>query len=110
MIWVVMAAAGGIGSVARVLVSGAVAIRFGSDRGTDAVNIAGTGVLAILVSRASPDVAFVLGIGFLGGFTTFSTWMLDALHTARTRGVAAAYRRIAVVTAAAVALAWLLVR
>ena len=43
-----------------------------------AINVAGSFAIGILAgSGASQDVRTVVGIGFLGGFTTFSTFSLD---------------------------------
>ncbi len=51
---------------------------------TLAVNVAGSFVLGLVValvpSRISPAVVSVLGVGFLGAFTTFSTFALDAVR------------------------------
>ena len=46
--------------------------------GVLAVNVAGSFALGVLVGAgASEDVRAIVGIGFLGGFTTFSTFSLD---------------------------------
>jgi fluoride exporter len=38
------------------------------------------GALAMAnVSFVTPDVVWIAGVGFLGGFTTFSTWILQIL-------------------------------
>jgi CrcB protein len=43
-----------------------------------AVNVAGSFAIGVLAGHgASEDVRAVAGIGFLGGFTTFSTFSLD---------------------------------
>ncbi len=43
-----------------------------------AVNLAGSFALGVLAgSGASEDARAIAGIGFLGGFTTFSTFSLD---------------------------------
>ena len=43
-----------------------------------AVNVAGSFAIGLLAGHgASEDVRTVAGIGFLGGFTTFSTFSLD---------------------------------
>lgn len=74
------ALAGGIGAVLRYLVDLGVA-RLAGRRfpwGILLVNISGSFVLG-LVTAALPDAAFLLGAGLLGGYTTFSTAMLDTV-------------------------------
>ncbi|MFT4156963.1 MAG: CrcB family protein [Microbacterium sp.] len=74
------ALAGGVGAVLRYLVDFAVA-SFGGRRfpwGILAVNLSGCLALG-LVTAALPDQAFLLGAGLLGGYTTFSTAMLDTI-------------------------------
>ena len=46
---------------------------------TVAINVAGSFALGVLVSshNFSPDVRTVAGVGFLGGFTTFSTFSVQ---------------------------------
>jgi len=53
--------------------------------GTFAVNISGSLALGLLVGwvlaqELSPAYRIVLGTGFLGAYTTFSTWMLETLR------------------------------
>lgn len=47
---------------------------------TVAINVAGSFLLGVLVSSHSfsQDTRTVLGVGFLGGFTTFSTFSVQA--------------------------------
>ncbi len=74
------ALAGGLGAVLRYLVDHGVA-RFagrGFPWGIVLVNITGSFALG-LVTTALPDAAFILGAGLLGGYTTFSTAMLDTV-------------------------------
>ncbi|HUR85484.1 MAG TPA: fluoride efflux transporter CrcB [Solirubrobacteraceae bacterium] len=74
---------GAVGAVARYGVDLAVAARFGSEfpRGTLAVNLTGTLALGVLVGGAVPaSVELILGIGFLGSYTTFSTWMVESVR------------------------------
>jgi CrcB protein len=55
------------------------------------VNVAGSGLLGYLVGRVpvrgprSEAVRLALGTGVLGGFTTFSTFAVDAARTADDR-------------------------
>ncbi len=74
------ALAGGAGAVLRYLVDLGVA-RFAGRRfpwGILVVNLSGSFALG-LVTSALPDQAFLLGAGLLGGYTTFSTAMLDTV-------------------------------
>ncbi len=69
---------GAIGALARAEVTA----RLGVRRGTAVVNLAGAFLLGLLVGLAGgadADTAtvLVLGAGFCGALTTFSTWMLD---------------------------------
>lgn len=86
------ALAGGVGAVLRYVVDLSVA-RFAGRRfpwGILLVNISGSFALGF-VTAALPEGAFVLGAGLLGGYTTFSTAMLDtvALHRDGARRAAA---------------------
>lgn len=72
---------GGLGSISRFLLDGAVSIRFGGSfpLGTFTVNALGALLLgAISNAGLSSDLELALGAGALGGFTTFSTWMLES--------------------------------
>ena len=74
--------AGAVGAVCRYLISGWVqgALRTGFPVGTTVVNLSGAFALGLVVGAGSPDssVTMILA-GFLGGFTTFSTWMVETL-------------------------------
>ena len=71
--------------------------------GTLVVNASGSfvlGMLAVLLSRsgdARGDVArLLLGVGFCGGYTTFSTFSLDTVALLETRGWAPAATNVVV--------------
>lgn len=80
LLFIGAALAGGLGAVLRYLVDLGVA-RVAGRRfpwGILLVNL--TGSLALgFVTAALPDAAFLLGAGLLGGYTTFSTAMLDTV-------------------------------
>lgn len=79
-VWVAMAACGGLGAVARFGVDATVTSRRRGafPWGILVVNLSGSFVLGLLVGMAAnADVLFVAGTGFLGGYTTFSTWMVQ---------------------------------
>ncbi|MCM2293692.1 fluoride efflux transporter CrcB [Allorhizobium sp. BGMRC 0089] len=86
-----VAVGGGIGSVLRYW-TGVIAVRlFGPflPWGTFAVNIVGSfciGLLAEMIARkfnASMDMRMFLVTGVMGGFTTFSSFSLDAISLAQ---------------------------
>lgn len=83
----IVAAGGAVGASARYLV-GSATLRalgpnspYGTVAGTMIVNIVGSLLMGLLVgflTRTSSDgVRLLLTTGFLGGFTTFSTFSLD---------------------------------
>lgn len=85
MILFLVALAGGLGASCRFVVDGAVNARRGDHvppGGSFVVNVVGSLVLgwcmAALVRH--PDPRLVIGTGFCGGFTTFSTAMLESVR------------------------------
>lgn len=79
----VIAIAGSLGAVARYLLSGWVQTRSASDfpAGTLAVNVVGSFALGLVAGAGSLDSTLtVFFVGFLGGFTTFSTWMVETIR------------------------------
>jgi fluoride exporter len=86
MIWIAVAGGGALGSMARHAVNlyFAHALERSVPYATAAVNIAGSlviGVLAALLATGrlhmSPELRTFIFVGILGGFTTFSSFMLD---------------------------------
>lgn len=91
------ALAGGLGAVTRVTVDSLVmrAARGSFPWGTLAVNLTGSFVLGILAGLADSSLLdapalFVAGAGFLGGYTTFSTAMVDTVRLIQRRQYARA--------------------
>ena len=92
---------GGIGACLRYLVAQWALLRFGPGLplGTWTVNIAGAflmGLLAAWVTRLDSDgneLGLLLGVGVLGGFTTFSAFSLETFNMINRGeiGLAAAY-------------------
>jgi fluoride exporter len=79
--WLGVGALGGVGALARFLLSAAVARRGEGwfPWGTLAVNLSGTALLGLLAGLALHGDALTLAAGgLLGSYTTFSTWMLDS--------------------------------
>jgi CrcB protein len=84
-LWICLA--GGAGTGARYLVAAWTAQRFGSTfpYGTLTVNLAGCFVIAALMHAAiaigwSPTVRAALTIGFIGGFTTYSSFNYETMR------------------------------
>ena len=82
-----LALAGGAGAAARFLVDGLVRARFrtGLPWGTIVINVSGSlllGLLAGLVMRhhVPSSLQAILGTGFLGGYTTFSTASVETVR------------------------------
>jgi CrcB protein len=72
---------GGVGAIARFLLDGQVSSRVSNDLpyGTFAVNVLGAFVLGVLVGMSLGKDAYSLaGTGFVGAFTTFSTWTFES--------------------------------
>jgi fluoride exporter len=81
--WIGAACFGALGAVARFRVDAAVSARLPGDfpLGTLAVNLTGSFGLGMLVGAVSSDrVIFLLGTGLAGGYTTFSTWMVESVR------------------------------
>ncbi len=79
---------GAIGSMARYAVGSLVGRRIGWEYwiGTMAVNVTGALMLGVLVGvfgdhvTDDPTLRTGLTVGLLGGYTTFSTWMVEAVE------------------------------
>ena len=89
--------AGGLGAVARFVIDGAVRSRFepAIPLGTVLINVSGSLVLGLVagltLSHALPEAAqLVVGTGFLGGYTTFSTASFETVRLVQDRRLRAA--------------------
>lgn len=83
--WLGVGALGAVGAYARFSVGAAVSRRHATDFpwGTFVVNLTGGFALGVLVGLSAGDaVLLLLGTGLLGGYTTFSTWMVEAQRLA----------------------------
>jgi CrcB protein len=84
-------AGGGLGSLVRYLVGSALSQRFGGrfPLGTFVINISGSFliglVMTILTERfaPSPHWRLLLVVGFLGGYTTFSSFEFETFQSIR---------------------------
>jgi fluoride exporter len=86
--WLAVLVGGALGSAGRHVVNVAAARWFGAPNpfGTAAVNMLGSLVIGILAGAIaagrlsmSPAVRTLVFVGIIGGFTTFSSYMLDSL-------------------------------
>ena len=83
--------AGAAGAICRYLLDGAIQDRWSGPfpMGTFAINVSGSlalGGLAGFLSHhaaVSQDVRIIVGVGFLGAYTTFSTLAYETLRLAR---------------------------
>ncbi len=90
LLFVAVAAAGGAGAVARLVVDGVIGTRFGGafPFGTTIINVTGSLLLGLVTGLAmnhllAPELAVVLGTGLLGGYTTFSTASYETVRLAQ---------------------------
>ncbi|OBF21547.1 fluoride efflux transporter CrcB [Mycobacterium sp. ACS4331] len=110
LVWLGVAAIGGLGSVARFVVDRAVARRMAAafPYGTLAVNLTGAVLLGFIAGLAlSHHAALLAGTAFVGAYTTFSTWMYETHRLAEERQYRPAIANIVVSVVLGVAAAWL---
>ena len=84
-LWLGIALLGALGALARFHVGAAVRARLVGPfpYGTFVVNLTGSFVLGLLIGLSVQDDALLLaGTRRLSGYTTFSTWMVEALALA----------------------------
>ena len=82
-------AGGGIGALVRYIAATAIAQRFGArfPWGTFAINVTGSFAIGWLMTlfteqwRPHTNLRLLLVVGFLGGYTTFSSFEYEALRT-----------------------------
>jgi CrcB protein len=85
---ILMAIAGGLGAVARFVLDSIVRMRVEAyPLGTLIINLSGSFLLGLVVGLAGhalpPEWRLILGTGFLGGYTTFSTASYEAVRLAQ---------------------------
>jgi CrcB protein len=96
--WIGLAAGGGAGAIARFLLDGLVSARAGRGLpfGTLAVNLSAAFVLGLLAGAdVGGDALRIAGTGFVGAYSTFSTWMLESHRLAEEGEPAAAVLNLA---------------
>ena len=78
-----VALGGALGAVARYLVATAFARRLGAawPWGTLFINLSGSFLIAVLAARlTSPNLRWFLPVGFVGAYTTFSTYEYETMR------------------------------
>ncbi len=77
----------GLGGVSRYLIQGWILERTGpSILALFVINVSGAFALGLVTTLAvernliNPDIRLLLTTGFLGGYTTFSSWMLESFQ------------------------------
>ncbi|WP_104130494.1 CrcB family protein [Cryobacterium sp. N21] len=85
-----IAAAGGVGASARLFLDGFVRTRLGGafPYGTTIINVSGSLLLGLVTGLAmnlllTLEWSLVLGVGLLGGYTTFSTASFETVRLAQ---------------------------
>lgn len=92
--YLLIAAGGGLGALARYVAGSAIMERFGGrfPLGTMLVNISGSFLIGLLMSllsgsqRFGPNWRLFLVVGILGGYTTFSSFEWETFTTMRDGG------------------------
>jgi len=109
-VWIGVMLLGGLGAVARFSLDRVVSKRVARPFpvGTLVVNLSGAFLLGFLAGLAlSPHLALIVGTGFVGSYTTFSTWMFETQRLAEERQVVSAFANIGVSVALGLTAAWL---
>jgi CrcB protein len=95
-----------LGAVPGALLRWQVALHLG-DRHV-LVNVVGAGVLGLLVGLpAAPRRQLLVGIGFCGSLTTFSSWMLDTIRLISAGHIAEAFGLVGLTLGLGLAAAWI---
>ncbi len=89
-----IAAGGGLGSLARYVAGGAIMTRFATrfPLGTLVINVTGSFLIGLLMTllterfQPHPNWRLLLVIGFLGGYTTFSSFEWETYSAIRGGG------------------------
>lgn len=112
-LFLAVAAAGGVGAALRFVLGGLItaATRRAFPIATALINLTGSFALGLLTGWAgngwlAPELTALLGVGLLGGYTTFSTASVETVRLAQERryGAALGYGLGALVACTAAAL------
>ena len=117
MTWLLIGVMGALGALARYGISGIVQRQWQTTFpvGTLVVNLTGALgaglLLGIVTGHSVPDLALAAaGVGFLGGYSTFSTWMVETVLAAESggrSGVRRAAENLAIPMAAGIVAVWI---
>ena len=114
MIYAWLAVGGALGTMSRYAVSGWVVNRFGpSPLGTFTVNIVGAFLIGLILVLTEgrflvpSDLRVFLTTGFIGGFTTFSTFMFETMGLVETGSLQRAFVNAGGSLAAGLVAVWL---
>ena len=115
MIWLAVAAGGALGSMARhgVNILFSHLLERATPYATGAVNLLGSLVIGVLAARIasgrlqlSTEMRTFVFVGILGGFTTFSSFMLDTFTLGHGGQTSIAFWNVALQTALGLAFVW----
>ena len=95
-LFLLVVVAGGLGAGVRFVVDGLIRsrVRTAFPWATTIINVSGSFALGLIIGATlsnllPPEFAVVLGTGFLGGYTTFSTASYETVQLIRQRRLAA---------------------
>jgi CrcB protein len=115
MIWLAVAAGGAVGSMARhgVNIFFAHVLERATPYATASVNLIGSAVIGLLAAliatgrlHLSAEMRTFVFVGILGGFTTFSSFMLDTFTLGHGGDHTTAFWNVALQTACGLAAVW----
>jgi fluoride exporter len=92
LVFLAVCAAGGLGSAARFVLDGLIRARTRTSYplGTTVINVSGSLLLGMVTGLAAhallaPEWQMILGVGLMGGYTTFSTASVETVRLLQER-------------------------